>query len=114
MIFKLGLSLQGAGWHREQVPRFPPLVEPHCMEVNAPLKLVWKFVAALPQECQAVLAAVDATHLTTAGTYTPVTVLLTPQVCSGWLKVHFLAVHWRKAMNFCLIILYIHHLRVLV
>ncbi|XP_047490310.1 vacuolar protein sorting-associated protein 13B-like isoform X4 [Penaeus chinensis] len=72
--------LQGAGWHREQVPRFPPLVEPHCMEVNAPLKLVWKFVAALPQECQAVLAAVDATHLTAAGTYTPVTVLLTPQV----------------------------------
>lgn len=51
------------------------------MEVNAPLKLVWKFVAALPQECQAVLAAVDATHLTAAGTYTPVTVLLTPQVC---------------------------------
>ncbi|XP_068242883.1 intermembrane lipid transfer protein VPS13B isoform X1 [Palaemon carinicauda] len=72
--------LQGAGWHQEQVAKFPPMVEPHNMEVNAPLKLVWKLVAALPQECRAVLAAVDATHLTTAGTYTPVTILLTPQV----------------------------------
>ncbi|XP_042214275.1 vacuolar protein sorting-associated protein 13B-like isoform X1 [Homarus americanus] len=72
--------LQGAGWHREQVPRYQPLVEPHNKELNAPLKLVWKLVAALPQECRAVLAAVDATHLTTAGSYTPVTVLLTPQV----------------------------------
>nr|XP_045624119.1 vacuolar protein sorting-associated protein 13B-like [Procambarus clarkii] len=72
--------LQGAGWHREQVPRYQPLVEPHNKEVNAPLKLVWKLVAALPQECRAVLAAVDATHLTVAGSYTPVTVLLTPQV----------------------------------
>nr|XP_053626537.1 intermembrane lipid transfer protein VPS13B-like [Cherax quadricarinatus] len=72
--------LQGAGWHREQIPRYQPLVEPHNKEVNAPLKLVWKLVAALPQECRAVLAAVDATHLTAAGSYTPVTVLLTPQV----------------------------------
>lgn len=71
---------QGAGWHQEQVPRFQPILEPHRMEVNAPLKLVWKLVAALPEECRAVLAAVDATHLTSAGTYTPVTVLLTPQV----------------------------------
>ncbi|XP_050696701.1 intermembrane lipid transfer protein VPS13B-like isoform X2 [Eriocheir sinensis] len=72
--------LQGAGWHQEQVPRFQPVLEPHRMEVNAPLKLVWKLVAALPEECRAVLAAVDATHFTPAGSYTPVTVLLTPQV----------------------------------
>ncbi|KAK8395541.1 hypothetical protein O3P69_005567 [Scylla paramamosain] len=72
--------LQGAGWHQEQVPRFQPTLEPHRMEVNAPLKLVWKLVAALPEECRAVLAAVDATHFTSAGSYTPVTVLLTPQV----------------------------------
>lgn len=76
----LTFDLQGAGWHQEQVPRFQPVLEPHRMEVNAPLKLVWKLVAALPEECRAVLAAVDATHFTPAGSYTPVTVLLTPQV----------------------------------
>ncbi|XP_076064236.1 vacuolar protein sorting 13B isoform X2 [Oratosquilla oratoria] len=72
--------LQGAGWSREQHPRFCADLEPHSAGVNATLKLAWKHLAALPSECRTVLAAVDATHYTSAGFYMPVTVLLTPQV----------------------------------
>ncbi|CAL4195901.1 unnamed protein product [Meganyctiphanes norvegica] len=72
--------LQGAGWHIEHSPRFPAVVEPRSVGINAPLKMVWKLLAALPQDCRYVHAAVEATHLTPAGTYIPVTILLTPMV----------------------------------
>lgn len=72
--------LQGAGWKIEQSPRFPAVVEPRSMGVNAPLKMAWKLLAALPQDCRCVHAAIEATHLTPAGMYIPVTILLTPMV----------------------------------
>ena len=75
--------LHGAGWNHQHRVRFDPGVlqeEPHADAPNALLKLVWKVVCALPPECRAVLMAVEATHLTPLGTYTPVTLVLTPQV----------------------------------
>ena len=72
--------LQGAGWKQQQLPRCPPIREPHSAGINAPLKLAWKLLAALPLECRLVMTALDATLHTPAGSYMPVTVLLTPQV----------------------------------
>ena len=46
--------------------------------MNAFLKHSWKLLSALPRDCF-VMAALDATLLTQAGSYLPVTVVLTPQ-----------------------------------
>ena len=72
--------LRGTGWQADMKLRRLSDTTSVNLSVNSPLKFIWKMLVVLPFECRRILCAADASLLTVAKTYAPVTVVLTPQV----------------------------------
>ena len=72
--------LRGTGWQADLKPRVTPSLQKYSNVSNASLKYAWKLLVALPSECRQIICAADATMLTKTFAYSPVTVILTPQV----------------------------------